>query len=271
MALLLSNRTVALAEGRQLEELAGLLEREGASCLRYPLLSILDPDDDGPALVWIGNLISDRFDWVIFLTGEGVRRLHGCAERHGQADAFVSALGRVSILTRGPKPGRALRELQLQPTRVAPAPTTDGVIEALKTIDVRGKNVGVQLYKPTNPPLEAYLLEAGAKVQPVLPYIYAPATDSEKVVELIQAMAAGKVDALVLTSSPQIDRLFEVGAEHHLDAVLREGLEKSQVAAVGPIVAENLRERGIRVDLCPEQGWVMKNLVQLIKRKLGPQ
>jgi uroporphyrinogen-III synthase len=40
------------------------------------------------------------------------------------------------------------------------------------------------------------------------------------------------------------------------------------VAAVGPVVAETLRRRGARVDVCPEQGFVMKKLVQELKRAL---
>jgi len=42
------------------------------------------------------------------------------------------------------------------------------------------------------------------------------------------------------------------------------------VAAVGPVAADNLRQHGARVDVCPEQGWVMKNLVLQIKRVVGP-
>jgi hypothetical protein len=38
------------------------------------------------------------------------------------------------------------------------------------------------------------------------------------------------------------------------------------VAAVGPVVADDLRRRGAPVHVCPEQGFVMKNLVQHIKR-----
>jgi uroporphyrinogen-III synthase len=45
-------------------------------------------------------------------------------------------------------------------------------------------------------------------------------------------------------------------------------LERTRVAAVGPVVADNLRHRSVRVDICPEQGFVMKNLVQHIKREL---
>ena len=80
--------------------------------------------------------------------------------------------------------------------------------------------------------------------------------------------AAGEVDALVFTSSPQVDRLYEVAAERQATALLEQGLARTRVAAVGPIVADNLRRRGARVDICPEQGFVMKNLVQQIKREL---
>ena len=48
MTLPLQGRTVALAEGRQLEELADMLESEGATVLRCPLVSILDAPDPAP-------------------------------------------------------------------------------------------------------------------------------------------------------------------------------------------------------------------------------
>jgi uroporphyrinogen-III synthase len=113
-----------------------------------------------------------------------------------------------------------------------------------------------------------FLEGAGATVRTVLPYVYAPAADAARVADLIARLAAGTVDVLLFTSSPQVDRLFEVASERGLDTTLREGFAKTCVAAVGPVVAENLRERGVRVDVCPEQGFVMKNLVQHIKRAL---
>src|ERR1700733_5272826 len=94
MALPLAGRTVALAEGRQLEELAQMLEKEGATCLRCPMLSILDAPDDAPVLRWLDELQGDRFGWVILLTGEGMRRLLTCAGRHNRRDAYLAALAR---------------------------------------------------------------------------------------------------------------------------------------------------------------------------------
>src|SRR5437762_492301 len=124
----LANRTIALAEGRQLEDLVQMLEKEGATALRCPMLSILDAPDDAPLLAWLDRLQAGAFAWVILLTGEGLRRLLACAERHGRRDAVLAALTKTRTLIRGPKPGKALKEIGLTATLTAQAPTTDGVI-----------------------------------------------------------------------------------------------------------------------------------------------
>jgi uroporphyrinogen-III synthase len=265
------NCTIALAEGRQLEDLAAMLAKEGALPLRCPMLAILDAPDDVPVVAWLNKLIAGAFDWVILFTGEGVRRLLACAERHGRRDALVAALARVKTITRGPKPVRALKEVGLTPTLIAQTPTTDGVIASLRTLTLNGLIVGVQFYNESNPPLMQYLHEAGATAIAVQPYVYAPAVDADRVVGLIEQMAAGKVDAIVFTSSPQIDRLFEVAQERsHMD-LLRTGLARTLVAAVGPIVQDNLHKRGVHVHVCPEQGFVMKNLVLQLKRAFAQE
>lgn len=266
----LEARRIALAEGRQLEELAEMLAREGAIPLRYPLLSILDAPNATPVEEWLRDLCADRFDWVVFLTGEGVRRLLGFAARAGMTDAVIAALGRTRTVTRGPKPVRALKEINVQPTRVASVPTTAGVIDSLRTESLAGLTIGVQLYVETNPQLHDFLTAAGATMHAVLPYVYAPASDAERVVDLIEHMAAGEVDVLVFTSSPQVDRLYDVAAEKALEARLAEGWQRTRIAAVGPVIAETLRQRNARLDICPEQGFVMKNLVQQIKRAFAP-
>jgi uroporphyrinogen-III synthase len=262
----LAQRTIALAEGRQLEELAQMLEREGATTLPCPLVSILDAPDAGPVIAWLKNLAAGAFSHVILLTGEGLRRLLGFAERAGLRDSVLAALTKTRTVTRGPKPVRALKEVGLNPALVAAEPTTDGVIAALRSEDLQGKVVGVQLYKETNAPLVDFLQAAGATARTVLPYVYAPAADVDHVVHLIERMAQGQVDAIVFTSSPQVDRLFEVAGERAVTQDLGKALATTRVAAVGPIVAENLRSRGVKVEICPDQGFVMKNLVQHLKR-----
>src|SRR5437879_2535488 len=265
----LAGRTIALAEGRQLEELAQMLEKEGVTALRYPMINILDAPDSTPVIAWLRNLVQNQFAYVILMTGEALRRLLGFAEREGIRQEVIAALSRARTITRGPKPVRALKEVGLNPTKVAESPTTEGVIATLRNESLRGQTVGVTLYGESNPILVRFLEQAGATVHTVLPYVYAPASDSDKVVELINRMAKGGIDVVVFTSSPQVDRLYQVAAEKGLENELRQGLTQTRIAAVGPVVAENLREKGAKVDICPDQGFVMKNLVQLIKRQLA--
>jgi uroporphyrinogen-III synthase len=265
----LRNRVIALAEGRQADELAALVEKEGAQALRCPMLSILDAPDQAAVIAWLRELVADRFAHVILMTGEAWRRLLAAAERQGLRAEVVAAAGRTRFVTRGPKPVRALKEVGLAPALSAQPATTEGVVATLRGLDLRGQTVGLTLYGVPNPPLVQYLEEAGATVKQVLPYVYAPAADAERVAELIRGLAAGSVDALLFTSSPQVERLFEVARERDLEGPLREGLARTCVAAVGPVVADKLQELGIRPDVCPEQGFVMKNLVALLSRHLA--
>ncbi len=265
----LEGRTVALAEGRQMEELVRLLEAEGATPLPCPMLNILDTPDADSVHAWLDDLLAGRLHLVVLMTGEALRRLLGFAERKGQREAFVAALGQVQTITRGPKPVQALKEIGRSPARIARTPTTEGVIATLREESLHGKTVGLTLYGEPNPVLEQFLTEAGATVRTVMPYVYAPAAEEDRVADLIDRMERGEVDVLILTSSPQVDRLFEVASRRQGEEALRRGLARTRVAAIGPVLAASLRERGVPVAICPEQGFVMKNLVQHIKRALA--
>jgi uroporphyrinogen-III synthase len=262
----LEGRTIALAESRQLEELAQLLEAEGAISLRYPMVSILDAPDPAPVLAWLRELCEGRFGSVVLMTGEALRRLLSLAEREGLRDACIAGLRKTKLITRGPKPGQVLKEIGLTPTRVALTPTTEGVIATLRNEELRGQTVGVTLYGETNPALEQFLSAAGARFHTVMPYVYAPAAEDDRVADLIARLDRGEVDVLLFTSSAQVDRVYEVARKRDLHDSLQKGLSRTRVAAVGPVLADHLRQLGATVHICPGQGFVMKNLVQHIIR-----
>ena len=160
---------------------------------------------------WIDALIAGRFDDTIWLTGEGLRRLLGIAERTGRRAAFTAALGHIRLITRGPKPARVLRELGLAQNVAAATPTSQGVLDALAGEDLHGRRIGVQLYPGEGAlPLIAALGERGAAVFPVTPYRYADQAEDTQVVEAIRALADGRIGMVAFTSSPQVERLFDV-------------------------------------------------------------
>ena len=258
----LSGRRIALPETRELDRLAQMLEEQGAETLRCPMVAIRDAPDPGPVRDWLMRL---PFDDLILFTGEGVRRLHGFAQRLDLEPAFLDALRRARKITRGPKPERALRELGLKSDLRAEEPTTDGLIATLSAFDLRGRRVGVQLY-PGNPNTKFtdFLRNAGAEPDTVLPYVYSSAADDERVVELIDRMAAGEVDVIAFTSSPQVQRLFEVAKATKQEGALGTALRATAIAAVGPVVASELRKRGLNVTITPDHSYFMKPLVSAI-------
>src|SRR5215468_2496842 len=245
----LSGRLIALPDTRELDRLARMLEEQGAATLRCPMVAIKDEPDPAPIRDWLMRFACDD---LVFFTGEGVRRLHGFAQRLGLESAFLDALRAARKITRGPKPERALRELGLKSDLRAEEPTTDGLIATLSALDLRGRRVGVQLY-PGNPNAKFidFLRQAGAEPDPVLPYVYAAAAEEEMVVELIERIADGTVDAIAFTSSPQVQRLFAVAAANRREEALQAGLRAMQVGAVGPVVADELRRHGLEAMITP--------------------
>ena len=268
----LSGRTIALPETRELDRLAQMLTAEGATTLRCPLVAIKDVPDQGLVEAWLRALVAGGMDDVVFLTGEGLRRLLAAAERIGLRAEVVGALGRVRKVTRGPKPARALHEVGLASDLPAAVPTSAGVIEELRALDLRGRRVGVQLYgEEPNRPLMEFLAQAGAQALPVAPYIYASGSDDAAVAELIAALADARVDAIAFTSASQVDRLWAVAAASGAEARLRAGMARVRVAAIGPIVDEALAARGVRIDVMPEKAFVMRRLVDALAAALGPR
>ena len=261
----LAGRRIALPEHRELDRLARMLEAEGAEAVRCPLVVIRDAPDPAPVAAWIDRLIAAPCDDLIFLTGEGVRRLHMLAKSRGVGDGFVAALTAARTVIRGPKPGAALRELGLKEGLRAAAPTTEGVIETLSGEDLRGRRVGVQLY-PDNPNLLLldFLHAAGAEADPVLPYAYASDADDKRVGDLIDELAGGRIDAIAFTSSPQIRRLFEHAKAAGREDALAAGLRRTAVAAIGPVTAGALTRRGVEVAIAPSGRYFMKPLVTAI-------
>jgi uroporphyrinogen-III synthase len=260
---------VALPETRQLDVLAGLLERRGVAVVRCPLVAIEDAPDRDAVVAWLERFCDGTLDLLIVYTGEGVQRLLTAAESAGLRDRFVAALGATPLLTRGPKPARALRALGVRPEHPAAAPTTDGVLETLQAIDLEGKHVGVQLYgaEPL-PQLTNYLVSRGATPECVAPYVYAAESGDAAVEQLISRLVGSEVDAIAFTSKAQVERLVAVAARVGQTEALRQALNSIIVAAVGPVAARGLEDLGVSVDVVPESDFFMKPMVSALMARL---
>jgi len=210
-------------------------------------------------------------DDLVLMTGEGLRRLMKVARRIELDQEFIAALGRPRKFARGPKPGRALREIGLEPQVTTEKPTSEGIAEMLAQVDLSGHRVGLQLYPDKNHSVLIGAITArGAEVDPVLPYIYDAQAADANIVTAIDEMAAGRIDAIALTSSGQVRRLVDVAKAHQREAQLRDGLAQTPIASVGPVVSDELKSQGLRTDISPaNEAYFMKPLISAMATALG--
>jgi uroporphyrinogen-III synthase len=271
MADRLNGYRILILETREEAQFSKLLAEQGADVLQCPMFTINDPPEPAPVEAWIRDAIAQPLDDLVLMTGEGLRRLMKAARRIAIDQDFIAALGKARKFTRGPKPGRALRELGLEPQMTTEKPTTEGVIELLSRVDLKGKRVGVQLYPDKD---HAALLGAiaaqGATALPVTPYVYDARAADSHIVTAIEEMAAGRIDAIALTNLGQIRRLIDVARGRGLEARLREGLAKTPIASVGPAVSDELASHGLHADIYPaNDAFFMKPLISAMAAVLA--
>jgi uroporphyrinogen-III synthase len=265
----LAGRRIVVPETREIEVLAGMLEKLGAEVIRCPLVAIRDVADTAPVVAWLERFVANPPDDLILFTGEGLQRLNKVAATVGLSEKFVATLAEIRKITRGPKPARRLRELGLKPDLPVEPPTTAGIIAALSQEDLSGRRVAVQLYPDTpHTELLEFLRGAAGSVDPVLPYAYASAADEERVVAAIREMAAGRVDLIAFTSSPQLRRLMQVARAHKCEDALAAAFAKTKCAAVGPVVAAAIAAAGGTVAVSPDN-FHMRPMVNAIAAALG--
>ncbi|WJR76339.1 uroporphyrinogen-III synthase [Bradyrhizobium sp. NP1] len=267
----LNGYRILILETREEAQFSRLLAEQGADVVQCPMFTIHDAPDPAPVEAWIRRAIARPLDDLVLTTGEGLRRLMKVATRLGIEKDFIGALASAQKFARGPKPGRALREIGLEPQATTEKPTSEGIAEMLSRIDLHGHRLGLQLYPDRDHgALISKLAAQGADVDAVLPYVYDAKAADANIVTAIEAMAKGQIDAIALTSSGQARRLFEVAAAHGCEARLREGLEKTPIASVGPVVSEELTSHGLRAAISPAEGaYFMKPLISAMAAALS--
>jgi uroporphyrinogen-III synthase len=271
MANKLKGYRILILETREEAQFSRLLAEQGADVLQCPMFTIYDAPDPAPIEAWIRRFIARPCDDLVLMTGEGLRRLMKVARRTGNDEDFVTALGKARKFARGPKPGRALREIGLEPQVTTETPTSEGIAAMLARLDLAGHRVGLQLYPDKDhSALTGAIAAQGAEVDPVLPYVYDAQAADANIVTAIDQMAQGRIDAIALTSSGQVRRLIEVAKAHGCEAQLRDGLERTPIASVGPVVSDELRTHGLRTDISPaNDAFFMKPLISAMAAALG--
>jgi uroporphyrinogen-III synthase len=271
MADRLNGYRILILETREEAQFSRMLTEQGADVLQCPMFAIHDAPDPAPIEAWIRRFIEMPRDDLVLMTGEGLRRLMKVARRMNLEKDFVASLAGTRKFARGPKPGRALREIGLEPQVTTEKPTSEGIAEMLASIDLRGHRVGLQLYPDKDHgALIGAITALGAEVDSVTPYVYDAQAADGNIVTAIDEMAQGQVDAIAFTNLGQVRRLIEVARAHGCEARLREGLANTPIASVGPAVSGELKSHDLRTDIYPaNDAFFMRPLISAMAAALG--
>ena len=262
---------VLVLESRRARELGLIVTSYGGEPLVAPSMREVPLESNGEALAFVDDLIGGEFDVVVFLTGVGARALLDVVQRaHGTRKKFVDALAEVVVVARGPKPVAVMRELQVPVWLTAPEPNTwreliAAMDERKAELSLDGLNVAVQEYGSSNAELLAALESRGARVTPVPVYQWALPENLEPLKNAVHAVAEGQLDVALFTTATQVVPLMQVAAGLQMEEAVRRGVQRMVVASIGPTTSEEIRQRGIAVDMepsHPKMGFLVREAAE---------
>ena len=246
---------VLVTADRRSGELGSALARRGATVRHAPSLSIVPHEHDDQLLLDTKALIVDHPDTVVVTTGIGFRGWVEAADAAGIADELTTVLEQARIIARGPKARGAIQAAGLQADWVAESETSAEILDLLLAEGVADHRIAVQHHGAGADGLDTELAAAGADVHSLVVYRWGPPPDPEALAASVQSAAAGEIDAAVFTSAPGaaawLAAVDAAGLGEQIVARLRSGTMVA--AAVGPVTARPLQERGIE-PIVPDRG-----------------
>ncbi len=243
-------KTIAILENRYGEEFAALLTKRGALTLRAPALAEVPDLDEQYIVRLIAELEPSPPAAFVFQTGVGTQALFKTTDRLAATPRLLALLAQATVVARGPKPSGPLRSRGVRIDRNAKDPyTTAEVLEAMRDLPLEGRTVVVQRYGGANTELDRALEARGARVVEVPVYRWSLPEDTAPMVELMDALALGRVDAVAFTNAAQVRNLYALAERLGRRAALDAGLQDALIASIGPVCTRALQDYGVEVDV----------------------
>jgi uroporphyrinogen-III synthase len=246
----MKDKTVAILESRVRDQIADLVRKYEGTPVLAPALAEAPDVDPAHIEQLIRNWDLEPPEIFIFQTGVGTRAMFAVADSLGLTGALLRIVEKAVVIARGPKPATVLRSRNVRIDRSAAEPfTTHEVLAELRNTPLRGKKVVVQRYGETNRELKCALEREGAQVTEIVTYRWSLPEDTTPLLRLIDALCRSEIDLVAFTSASQATNLFGIAQGVGKEAALKQSLDRTLVASIGPVCSATLRRLGVRVDV----------------------
>ncbi|HUP40379.1 MAG TPA: uroporphyrinogen-III synthase [Vicinamibacterales bacterium] len=235
-------------------ELAALVRRRGGIVRSAPALREAVVECAEVVRAFIEHLRAPARRVHVFLTGAGATALLQEAERHEQLAFVIDSIKQGTVVCRGPKPAAALKRYGVNASvSAAPPYTSTELLAAMTNIDLYGAHVTVVHYGERNGALAGALQLRGAVLNELCVYEWRLPDDVAPLRDMIRAIVAREIDAVVFTSQVQWKHLARIATDVGVVDALTQALTTDVVvAAVGPICSSALIDAGVRPHVVPE-------------------
>ncbi len=233
---------------RQTDDLARLLEAQGASPIAFPTISIVPPHDWSEVDSAIDQL--ESYHWLIFTSANGV---HFFFQRLQDKCRDIRDLKGIKICCIGPATARQIEDRGIKVDLVPKEYIAEGILESFALLDLSGKKILIPRAAVARDILPEGLKKQGATVD--VAATYQTVKSGRKKEELIKSIDAGEVDIITFTSSSTVNNFVEImGAEYVLPSSIH-------IACIGPVTAATAKKAGFTIDISREE-YTMEGLVQ---------
>lgn len=244
----LAGRSVIVTRtAEQARALSEPLEALGAEVLAFPVISIVDPPDWGPADEAIGRI--SEYQWIILTSANAVRRFFARIESQG---IDLEAVSEPEFAVVGTATASALRAIGIEPHLIPADFTAEGLIQEFEKLRVgEGYRVLIPRALQAREVLPQTLRSWGATVDVAPVY---ETVQGEPASEVIERLRNKAVDAATFTSPSTFRSFAAMLQSEGLDA--DETLRSMALASIGPVTSDAIKTLGHEVAVEPERSTV---------------
>jgi uroporphyrinogen III methyltransferase/synthase len=242
--------------GRPKEEAEGIVKKLrsfGAETVEYPLIKITPLDDYNILDEKIKEL--SKYHWIIFTSKQGVKYF---LKRLNFLEKDIRELKGIKIACIGPKTALEIKNYGILVDIVPEEFRAEGIIEAFREIDLKGKNILLPRAEEGRKILGEELRLRGALIDEIP--CYRIEKEEGRKEEIKEMLKKGDLDIITFTSSKMVVNFHEEFKECSLDKV--------KIACIGPITASKALELGMKVDIVSKV-YTTDALVEEIVKNYG--
>lgn len=253
--IILKGRTVVITRPwEQAEETGRLILQMGGKPYFLPTIEIEGSHDLTSVKAFVETLTTGTVDYVIFMSVNGVQQLLNAAEKVFLKDKLKKSLNKVVTIAVGPKTAEVMDKNQIHVSLVPEKYTSEGILQTLAEHNTLGKVIFIPRTHQAPPELAETLRVMGNRVVEIYVYESVLPSDNESNARFLSELAAGRISAIVFSSSLGARNLFEMLKKNIPVNKLVELLNtKTTKVAIGPTTAKTLQNIGLRVDVMPEK------------------